>query len=124
MGWLDAKIEHESLINRQNSKPARGTDDHSAPLQLNSRHRHGRQLVLDAHEKRVYYCLCGKPHNENYMTEPEKRISVRIPESLHRKIKIAVAVQGTTISDMVRELLMERLRDLPPFDLEGEETKK
>ena len=58
------------------------------------------------------------------MTEPEKRISVRIPESLHRKIKIAAAVQGTTISDMVRELLIERLRDLPPFDLKEEEISE
>jgi len=36
---------------------------------------------------------------------PTKRLTVDIPEDLHRRIKVHCAGQGTQISDIVRELL-------------------
>ena len=39
------------------------------------------------------------------MAEPEKRITVRVPESLHRKIKAKAALSGKSVSDVLREYL-------------------
>ncbi len=36
---------------------------------------------------------------------PTKRLTVDIPEDLHRRIKVDCAGKGTQISDVVRELL-------------------
>ncbi len=39
------------------------------------------------------------------VAESEKRITVRISESLHRKVKAKAALSGKSISDVLREYL-------------------
>lgn len=43
-------------------------------------------------------------------SEPEKmkRLTIDIPESLHRRIKAQCAMRGTKIADEVRELLNQK----------------
>jgi ParG len=43
-------------------------------------------------------------------TEPEKmkRLTIDVPESLHRAIKMQCTMNGTSIADEVRELLTEK----------------
>lgn len=41
----------------------------------------------------------------NKVEGPTKRLTVDIPEDLHRRIKVDCAGQGTQISDVIRELL-------------------
>lgn len=41
-------------------------------------------------------------------TEPMKRLTIDISESLHRKIKSQCAMRGTKIVDEVRELLLQK----------------
>lgn len=45
--------------------------------------------------------------------EPEamKRLTIDIPESLHRTIKSQCAMRGTKIADEVRELLLQKYRN-------------
>ncbi|CCF70666.1 hypothetical protein CAI18_23330 (plasmid) [Xanthomonas citri pv. punicae] len=45
--------------------------------------------------------------------EPEqmKRLTIDVPESLHRQIKTACAQRGTKIADEVRELLLQKYRN-------------
>jgi len=40
--------------------------------------------------------------------DPMKRLTIDIPESLHRRIKGACAMRGTKIADEVRELLIQK----------------
>jgi hypothetical protein len=40
--------------------------------------------------------------------EPMKRLTIDVPESLHKTIKIACAMRGTKIADEVRDLLLQR----------------
>lgn len=40
--------------------------------------------------------------------EPTKRLTVDIPEPLHRRVKVQCAVQGVTLADVVRDLLEQR----------------
>jgi hypothetical protein len=40
--------------------------------------------------------------------EPMKRLTIDVPESLHRAIKIQCAMRGTKIADEVRELLLQK----------------
>lgn len=40
--------------------------------------------------------------------EPMKRLTIDIPESLHRAIKAQCAMRGTKIADEMRELLSEK----------------
>lgn len=47
------------------------------------------------------------------MKEPEKRITVRVPESLHRKVKAKAALMGKSISDILREYLEELVKEEP-----------
>lgn len=42
--------------------------------------------------------------------EPMKRLTIDIPESLHREIKAQCAMRGSKIADEVRELLMQKYR--------------
>lgn len=42
--------------------------------------------------------------------EPMKRLTIDIPESLHRSIKSQCAMRGTKIADEVRELLLQKYR--------------
>lgn len=43
--------------------------------------------------------------------EPIKRLTIDIPESLHRAIKTQCAMRGTKIADEVRELLLQKYDD-------------
>ena len=40
--------------------------------------------------------------------EKMKRLTIDVPEELHRKIKTACAQRGTKIADEVRELLLQK----------------
>ena len=40
--------------------------------------------------------------------EPMKRLTIDVPESLHRTIKAQCAMRGTKIADEVRELLIQK----------------
>lgn len=40
--------------------------------------------------------------------EPMKRLTIDVPASLHRAIKMQCAARGTKIADEVRELLMQK----------------
>jgi hypothetical protein len=40
--------------------------------------------------------------------EQMKRLTIDVPESLHRTIKTACAMRGTKIADEVRELLLQK----------------
>ena len=40
--------------------------------------------------------------------ERRKRLTIDLPESLHRRVKIACVIEDTTIVEVVRELLTER----------------
>lgn len=40
--------------------------------------------------------------------EPMKRLTIDVPESLHRSIKAQCAMRGTKIADEVRELLVQK----------------
>lgn len=42
--------------------------------------------------------------------EPTKRLTIDIPESLHREIKTQCAQRGTKIADEVRVLLLQKYR--------------
>ena len=46
--------------------------------------------------------------------EPEqmKRLTIDVPESLHRSIKAQCAMRGTKIADEVRELLLKKYGNL------------
>ena len=41
-----------------------------------------------------------------------RRLTLDLDENLHRQLKIRCAMEQTTIADLVRELLKERLRIL------------
>ena len=45
---------------------------------------------------------------EDKSAENKKRLTIDIPESLHRKIKADCAMRGTKIADEIRSLLAER----------------
>jgi predicted HicB family RNase H-like nuclease len=57
------------------------------------------------------------------MTEQEKRITVRVAESLHRKVKARAALEGKSVSDVLRDYLVEWVKTDPPTD-EGEGPEK
>ena len=42
------------------------------------------------------------------MPEPMKRLTIDVPESLHREIKAQCAMRGAKIADEVRELLLQK----------------
>jgi len=44
--------------------------------------------------------------------EPMKRLTIDVPESLHRSIKAQCAMRGTKIADEVRELLIQKYGQL------------
>jgi hypothetical protein len=46
--------------------------------------------------------------NRTDAAETMKRLTIDIPESLHRQIKSACALRGTKIADEVRELLLQK----------------
>ncbi len=40
--------------------------------------------------------------------EPMKRLTIDVPESLHRSIKMQCAMRGTKIADEIREILLQK----------------
>lgn len=48
------------------------------------------------------------------MAELEKRITVKVTESLHRKVKVKAAMVGQSISDILREFLEDWVEEPPP----------
>ena len=45
--------------------------------------------------------------------EPIKRLTIDVPESLHRRVKAQCAMRGTKIADEVRALLVEHFPEQP-----------
>ena len=48
---------------------------------------------------------------ETPKTEPMKRLTIDIPESLHKRVKSQCGAQGTTIADVVRAYLERKFPD-------------
>lgn len=46
--------------------------------------------------------------SSNHRNAVMKRLTIDVPESLHKAIKTACATRGTKIADEVRELLIQR----------------
>ena len=44
----------------------------------------------------------------------EQRTTIRLPEDLHRRVKAKAALQGTTITAVVREFLERWVEEDPP----------
>jgi predicted DNA-binding protein len=44
----------------------------------------------------------------------ERRTTIRLPEDLHRRVKAKAALQGTTITAVVREYLEKWVEEDPP----------
>jgi predicted DNA-binding protein len=44
----------------------------------------------------------------------ERRTTIRLPEDLHRRVKAKAALQGTTITAVVREYLEKWVKEDPP----------
>lgn len=53
-----------------------------------------------------------KERGQDGNVEPMKRLTIDIPESLHRSIKSQCAARGTKIADEVRELLLGKYGSL------------
>ena len=47
------------------------------------------------------------------MAETSKRITVRVPESLHRAVKAKAALEGKSVSDVIREYLIAWVKASP-----------
>ena len=48
------------------------------------------------------------------MAEQEKRITIKVPESLHRKVKAKAALLGRTVTDVLREYLEAWIEEASP----------
>lgn len=44
----------------------------------------------------------------------EHKMTIRVPEELHRRVKAKAALQGTTITKVVREFFEQWLEENPP----------
>jgi len=51
----------------------------------------------------------------------EHKTTIRLPEELHRRVKAKAALQGTTITAVLQELLEKWVKDDPP---EAEQEKR
>jgi len=51
----------------------------------------------------------------------EHKTTIRLPEELHRRVKAKAALQGTTITAVLQELLEKWVKDDPP---EAEQAEK
>ena len=50
----------------------------------------------------------------------ERRTTVRLPEDLHRRVKAKAALQGTTITAVIKEFLERWVEEDPPeVELKG-----
>jgi len=53
------------------------------------------------------------------MADLEKRITIKVSETLHRKVKVKAAMIGKSISDILREYLEEWVEEpLPEPEIE------
>jgi hypothetical protein len=52
----------------------------------------------------------GRPHLEPGADEHAPRIDVRVPASLHRRVRARAAADGRTVSQVVRGLLEEYVK--------------
>ena len=57
--------------------------------------------------------VTAKPETPMEPLEPTKRLTLDVPESLHRRAKVGAAEHGTTLANIVRELLTERFPTSP-----------
>ena len=48
-------------------------------------------------------------------TEPTKRFTIDVPESLHRRIKMQCAMRGVKMSDVIRDLLEKEFQRANEF---------
>jgi hypothetical protein len=53
----------------------------------------------------------------------EKRITVKVPQDLHHRIKVKSAIVGKSISDVVREYLAQWVEEDPPAEEETVNSK-
>ena len=51
----------------------------------------------------------------------DRKTTIRLPESLHRRVKAKAALQGTTITAVVREYLECWVEEDPPEEPEKED---
>lgn len=49
-------------------------------------------------------------------SEPTKRLTLDIPLSLHRRVKLRCAMEDLVMADVIRELLAERFPEMEPAD--------
>jgi Arc/MetJ-type ribon-helix-helix transcriptional regulator len=57
------------------------------------------------------------------VAEPQKRITVRVSETLHRKVKARAALVGKSVSDVLREYLEEWTGDIEPPAIRKQEEQ-
>jgi hypothetical protein len=62
-------------------------------------------------------------HARERPTEPAKRLTIDIPESLHRRVKTACAMENLVMADVVREMLEHRFPPIKPPAAETETQK-
>ena len=62
-------------------------------------------------------------HDRERPTEPVKRLTIDIPESLHRRVKTACAMENLVMADVVRDMLEQRF-PLPKPTAAPTETQK
>lgn len=71
---------------------------------------------MNAKKVNIVAKLTGQPSTSDQwvkerstlVKEPTKRLTIDIPESLHRSIKSQCAARGAKIADEVRELLLQK----------------
>lgn len=51
----------------------------------------------------------------------DRKTTIRLPETLHRQVKAKAALQGTTITYVVREYLERWVKEDPPKELKIED---
>lgn len=49
----------------------------------------------------------GRPSLDRADSDPSPRIAVRVPRTLHRRVSARAALEGRTVSEVVRDLLAD-----------------
>ena len=62
-------------------------------------------------------------HARERPTEPGKRLTIDIPESLHRRVKTVCAMENLVMADVVREMLEQRFPPAKPPAADTEAQK-
>jgi predicted HicB family RNase H-like nuclease len=57
--------------------------------------------------------VAARPELPAKPQEPTKRLTLDIPASLHRRLKVGCAERGITVAELVREMLDERFPAKP-----------